>query len=314
MTINKYLLLLVVTFVFIKLSLAQDTLYLKNNTIKTVKLIEVNPSFVVYKNLGQTTSNYDTILKNKIIKIIYQNGIVEITPYINTIQQPENTFSYNPNIIDSTTKLGDYIKFSMNVGVIINSSFSNVPQQYNIGVSDRVAYKKNSDKQYVSPNIGFTFLFGKSKYVKHVIAVNYNHSKGNYYSASYSPNSKVEGVYKSDIDFINLVSGLRITFFKKLHFEPLIALNINVKNKTTFTGYKSIIEINPPYKRTTITQTNAKSDDIVGNTFSLCPKLSYQVSNRFLKSEIFISYNYGIEYKLPWYQFGINIYPIKKLR
>jgi hypothetical protein len=314
MSISKYIYTFFVTFIFINSSFAQDTLYLKNNIIKTVKLIEVNTSYVVYKNLNQSTSNGDTLFKNEIVKIKYQNGIVEIIPRVSTTQQLENLGTYEPQNIDSTTTFGDYIKFSVNVGVIISNSFSNVPRHLDVGVSHSETYKKNSDKQYVTPNIGFTFLFGKSKYVKHVVAANYIHSKGDYYYTTHGPYYKVEGVYKSEIDFINLVSGLRITFFKKLHFEPLIALNINIINKTTFTGYESITESSYPYQTTTITQTNATSRERVGNTFSLCPKLSYEFSNRFLKSEIYVSYNYGVEYKLPWYQFGVNVYPIKKMR
>lgn len=314
MGINKYIFTFFVTLIFIDLSFAQDTLYFTNNTTALVKLIEINPTFIIYKNLEQTPNKIDTVLKNKIAKIVFQNGMEEIISRSNTFLQSENKTIYEPQISDTTIKFSDYIKFSVDVGIIINSCFSNVPLHFDVGVSGQEAYKKISGKQYVSPNIGFAFLFGKSKYVNHIIAANYNHSKGSYYYNSYSPFYKIEGIYNSDIDFVNLISGLRITFFKKLHFEPLIAFNLNVKNKTTFTGYETKKESSFPYQQTTITHTNTTSKDIVGNTISLCPKLSYQISNRFLKSEIYIGYNIGIEYRLPWYQFGVKIYPIKKMR
>lgn len=304
-------------FLFSTKLFCQDILFFKDSTQQEVKLIEITTETIKYKKFDYQDGPTFTIFKNDITKIKYQNGTEEIIP--SAEKKEESIFTIQTNKTDTLKpskterKVGDYIKFNLQAGLVIYESFSNIPRREEQGVSHFEEYNKSSGKSYISLNFGFNFLFGKSPFVKHIIGVNYLRSHGKYLRKTSSVGYHTYGEYDSKIDFINAITGLRITLFKKLHIEPLIALNIVAKTKTTFTGAKTSI-VNYSYQTNTIYYVNEPARNSTETTFSFCPKICYEVNNKRLKTEIYFGYNYGVQYRLPWYQFGINIFPFKKLR
>ncbi len=69
-------------------------------------------------------------------------------------------------------KLGDYIKFNVQLGIVVNSLSSNYTRREQSHRTASEEYSAASNKYVSNYNLGFNFLFGKSTYIKHVIGVN----------------------------------------------------------------------------------------------------------------------------------------------
>lgn len=81
---------------------AQDTIYQKNSTSNILaKIIEVNPTNLKYKKFSNLEGPIYTIEKNKIEKIVYQNGEVEkySSESVNTNSIERQT---SPDLINSS--------------------------------------------------------------------------------------------------------------------------------------------------------------------------------------------------------------------
>jgi hypothetical protein len=302
---------------------SQDLLIKKDSSRLEVKLLEVNPlslKFKLYSNLNGPDYIID---KKEVALIIYQNGIQEV------INVPENLTTVNANIPKGSkkrdVKLKDYVNFNLQAGVVINNAYCNKPQSY-FSQSSTTSSEKFSGytkKNNINLNIGFNFLLGKSPYVKHIIGVNYLRSQGEfdyeYHSGGYTSFSR-KLHYKSTVDFINIVTGIRFTIAEKFHIEPCISLNSTINSnikvtgteiKTTYSNYQSTI---PPIVETTDYSNAKAAEEKIGATVSYCPRISYEFQIKNQKLGIYYSYNIAYEYRLPWNMIGITYYPFKKLR
>lgn len=314
----RFLSAIIILFFPFKL-FCQDIIIKKDSSKIEVKLLEIKPNEIKYKVFNYQDGPTHIIHKNEVAYVIYSNGIHEVFKVVEN-----ETISNDYTFINSTPpkgsvkrpdSIGNYIKFNIQIAIVVYNSFSNVPRKSYSGMTSSDEYKHVSTKQNVAFNLGFNFLFGKNPYVKHVIGVNYLKAKSefynNYASIGYSSNAR----YTSDIDFVNVVTGLRFYLFKKLHLEPLITVNFVANSTTTRSGTETSFDWRtPPYTRYTETFNNEPTHTLVETTVSFSPKISYEIPVKKIKMEAYVTYNFALQYRLPWYQFGIHIFPFKKLR
>lgn len=243
--------------------------------------------------------------------------------------QINNTDSLKPS--KTERKIGDYIRFNVQAGIVINDSYCNKPTEdypHNGHGSSESYSPTHNSIYFANPNINLDFLFGKSHYVNPVIGLGYlrSHGQFNYHYGSggfdYTSHS-TELHYDSKLDYINLFSGLRFTFGKHFYVEPLVSINIVANKNVRISGYSKTVQGSPypnlyPTYTTSVTYyNNEKANDdikIKETTLSLTPKLGYE---GFIKNQpvgFFASYNYNIKTALPWWCIGLTFYPLKKLR
>ncbi|MES2514420.1 MAG: hypothetical protein V4580_09755 [Bacteroidota bacterium] len=314
----------------------QDIIVKKDSTRTEVKILEVRQTEISYKPTLNPDGPLYIVQKTDIAYITYSNGTKEIF-------KDSDLFFYDKPIIwqgdtakskkQEDLKLGDFIKFNIQLGVAVNSLSANYRRRE--PPTQRTASEKysSSDSKYVcNYNIGFNLLFGKSPYIKHVIGINYLRSTGEYdYSSGSLGSSDGYGGYTnyaenfhyvSKIDFINIVSGLRFKLFKGLYIEPLASINIIAQADVRRSGSATVKYISggpTPYVYKTETETfsNSKVDPErinMTSTISLCPRVSYEFNIKTQKFGTYVSYNVAAGYRLPWMMAGIVYYPFKKLR
>ncbi len=328
-------------FLFFKAKLyCQDVLVKRDSSKIQVKLIEVRTNELKYKLFSYQDGPNIIISKKDVAYVIYSNGVKEIFNISNTpeIEQVDSFYLVKPIKGDTTVTrkykepvLVDYIKFNVQLGVMMQSSSSNYTRREpSPSHTSEESYTSSSNKYLYNYNIGFSFLFGKSPYVKHVIGVNYLRSTGEYDYSSGSIGSN-DGVYinylqnyhyVSKIDFVNVVTGLRFKTIKRLYIEPLVSINIAANSDVRYSGTdtRKYISGGPTpyiYKIETEYYSNQKvSAERSGltSTISLSPKISYDFNFKKQTLGVYISYNLAFEYRLPWMMAGITYYPFKKLR
>lgn len=314
----------IILFLFIPAKLiCQDVIVKKDSTKIISKLLEVNPQEIKYNRIDIPSGPIYMISKNDVAYVIYSNGIKE-SFYTNPTLVNKNKYLSKKDSFIKTLRVKDYIKFNVQLGAIMQSLSSNYirrnPPQ---SKTSEEAYSASSNNYIYNYNIGFNFLFGKSPYIKHVIGVNYLHSTGEYdYSYSLGGYTSYDQKYHyvSKIDFINVVTGLKLKLFNKLHIEPLASINIAANSDIRFSGIsttKYIAGNGIVYK----TETKYYSDEKISaeqsglsSTISLCPKISYDFYLKRQTLGVYISYNLALRFRLPWYMAGITYYPFKKLR
>ena len=317
----------------------QDVIIKKDSSRIEVKLLEIRPTEIKYKLFNYLEGPNIIISTNDVAYIIYSNGQKEV---FETKVEPLNSFYLDKPIVwkgdtARSTKyvepvIGDYIKFNIQLGAVINNAFSNLPST---GLSIRPTPLRqysgnNKEKYYCNPNIGFNFLFGKNRYIKHVIGINYLRSQGEFditksSRTSYDYNGHTYATssfhYKSTVDFINFVTGVRCTIFRHFNIEFLVAGNLvtNTNEKITgtittktYSGGPIAYPISENVEYVNINK-NSKENLIMNSSVSLCPKISYEFSIKKQKLGIYYSYNMPHEYFLYWHMFGITYYPFKKL-
>lgn len=315
----------------------QDTLVKNDNSKVICKILEIRPTEVKFKHFNYQDSPVMILSKKEVAYIVYSNGIKEI---INTVEDERsvvnnNFFNQNPpkGSARRSDSIGNYIKFNVQVGPVVNSLSSNYTRRE--PQAQRTAseqYTASSKKYVLSYNIGFSFLFGNNAYIKHVIGVNYLRSTGEY---DYSSGSLGSGDgyggqttfsedyhFISKLDFINVVTGLRFKIFKKLYIEPLAAINIIAQSDVRQSGASTTKYISGGptptiYKTETEYFDNKKVDAErtgINSTISLCPKISYDFNFKKQRIGCYVSYNLAYEFRLPWMMAGITYYPFKKLR
>jgi hypothetical protein len=295
----------------------QDVIVKKDSTKIEAKLLEVKPNEIKYKVFYYQDGPIHVIDKSEVAYVKYSNGTSDV--FNDTNEQAGNiktdTIYIDEKQLKDTVKTGDYMKFNIQAAIVVYNSFSNVPRENRLEMTSSDEYRYVSTKQNITFNLGFNFLFGKSPYVKHVIGVNYLKTKSEFYnnygSIGYSSNAR----YRSDVDFVNVVTGLRFSLFKKLHLEPLVTVNFVANSKTTRSGTETSFDRQtPPYTKYTTSFENEPIHTIVENTISFTPKISYEIPVKKIKMEAYAAYNFALQYRLPWYQFGVYIFPFKKLR
>ena len=318
----------------------QDILIKKDSSRIEVKLLEVRPSEIKYKLFNYQEGPDIIISKNEVAYAIYSNGQKEI---FKTKAELVDSFYYAQTLVwkGNTTKskkhqeskLGDYIKFNIQLGAVMQSLSSNYTRRASpASHTGSEEYSASSTKYIYNYNLGFNFLFGNNPYIKHVIGVNYLRSIGeyNYSSGSLGSGDGYGGRttysqdyhYVSKIDFINVVTGLRFKLFKKMYIEPLVSINIIYKSDVKLNGTSTINYYSGGptpgiYKTETEYHSNETVDaecSGINSTVSLCPKISYDFCIKKQTLSIYISYNLAYEFRLPWMMAGITYYPFKKLR
>lgn len=326
-------------------SFAQDILVKKDSSRLEVKLLEVRQTEIKYKLFNYQEGPDIIISKNDIAYVVHQNGTKEV---INTATtETQGSFQYSNPIVrqgDTTTskkltqpRVGDYIKFNLETGIVLNNSFANVPNNvpYSGRYTDTEEFLSSDKKRCVGFTGGINFLFGKSPYCKHVIGINYIQSnsqfRNNYYTGDYSDfaieTSKItKAEYKTTVHFINISNGLRFSIGQKWHIENNIAINIPVATKNIINGtvteehYSKIPNSSGTSYNNTLVSSETTSISVVNNkaktgvTVSFNPKISYEFNLKNQKVGIFYSYNVAFKYSLPWHVIGILYYPFKKLR
>ena len=331
-----------ICFILISLlSMSQDILIKKDSSKIEVRLLEVRPNELKYKLFSYQDGPDIIISKNDIAYVIYSNGVKEI---LNISNKPEivgiDSFYLAKPIKGDTavTKkykepvLGDYIKFNLQLGVIMQSLSSNYTRREPpASHTSSEEYSASSNKYIYNYNIGFNFLFGNNPYVKHVIGVNYlrstgeyNYSYGSFGSDGYSGYTTYSQDYHyvSKIDFINVVTGLRFKILKKLYIEPLASINVIAQSDVRYSGIsiKNYHSGGPTPYIYKIEKEDYSNEKVsaersgINSTLSLCPKISYEFNLKNQTLGIYVSYNHAAAFRLPWIMAGITYYPFKKLK
>lgn len=308
---------------------SQDVIVKKDSSKITSKLTEINPQEIKYTRFDNVNGSTYVISKSEVAYVVYENGITEF--FKSTDSHTSDNLSINPIPLKVSTKrpdsVGNYIKFNLQLGAVINSLSSNYTRrEAQQSLTSSESYSASSGKNTYNINLGFNFFFGSSPYIKHVIGVNYLRSVGEYnyhYSqgggyTSYNRNLH----YISKIDFINVVTGLRFKIFKKLYVEPLICINIITQSDVRYSGtfttkYSSGSPTSSVYKEETEYYSNKKVDaerSGINSTVSLCPRISYDFNLKKQTLGVYISYNLAYKFRLPWMMAGITYYPFRKLK
>lgn len=281
-----------ISILFAKNIFCQDTIVMRDNSKLIAKVLEISSTEVKYKRFDNIEGPDYVINKNDVSSITYNNGLKDAFEIASINSNADNIF-INPTPPKGSekreTKVGDYIKFNVQAGAVIYNSYCNVPRRDQIAMTSSYEYKKISDKENSTFNIGFNFIFGNNPYIKHVIGVNYLRTQGEFiYDWGYIGASSYSK-YKSIIDYVNLTSGPRFSLANKIHIDPLIAINIAVHSKTTHSGTKTTFDYQtPPYTRYTSTFENKPTSSLVGTTISLAPRIGYEIPIKSHKAEFFI--------------------------
>lgn len=227
------------------------------------------------------------------------------------------------------TEIGDYIKFNVQAGIVINNSYCNKPRENNPNIGpDRGEYysTQHNRSYFVNPALNANLLFGKNQYIKYVLGIGYIHSHGeyDYQSWQYSgDNSYYREIfhYNSQLDFINLFSGFRFTYGKHFYIEPLLSINLIAYKNVRYSGYsQNIYRDSYTYSTYTTNVTNYNNEkenehiNIKNVSASLNPRIGYE---GFIKKQfvgIYASYNFNFRNSLPWWCVGLTYYPFNALR
>lgn len=308
----RYLTIASFILIFYHNLLAQDFIIKRDSSIVEAKVLEVSSNYIKFQIKNVTTVLIEEIAPNDIAYIKYKNGYIEKFNYLPTIKP------HFPEI--EHQKLSDFITCNVQLGCVVNHIYSNLPKEFNEGghISRREFNEVSSHTYYTNATIGINLLFGKSPYIRAVLGVNYLRSHGrfnyDYYAAGPDEKYHLHLAYNSKVDYMNIVSGLKFPIGKHLYVLPLVAINMPIYINEQIYGY----ETHDNYVTTTfkeIPPTKAgRMERITELTFSLCPKINYELMLGKHRVGLFASYNMAYQYKLPWYTFGFIYYPFKLLR
>ncbi len=318
---------LISLLLYISEGFSQDIIVKTDSSKIETKILEVRKTEIQYKLFNFQDGPLYVVSKNDIAYVVYANGIKEIFVTSKTTNNVSATSSIskdttftNPTPTKESEKaqqarVGDYIKFNLQVGAAFYNTFCNVPRKDYEGRTSSDDYRKVNGRQNITINPGLNFIFGKSPFVKHVIGMSYLRTKGEFYYDHYNIGFSEKSKYSSIVDFINVYTGLRVTLFKKIHLEQLFAVNIITNSNTTSSGTRTTYAWSTPSStRSTINFENESTYTLVETTVSIIPKIAYEIHLKNIKTEIYFSYNISLKYRLPWYMIGISYYPFKKLR
>ncbi len=300
--------------------IAQDII-VKNDSLKIeAKILEVTPTVIKYNFYNYLNGPMIIVSTSEISYIIYNNG------YIEHFIKPKES---EPQ---ADKKREFRLTLKLELGVVINNAYANKPREDDphgsmTSSENFSGYKKNNFK--TGATLGFNMLYKTNKYSHVVFGLNYLQSKGEFdydtWQGGYtSYHSHYH--YNSNIGFLNLVSGFRFTIAKRLHLEPLVALNFIINRNERVTGFTTTTETagsppiyNPNYVSTstvtTVYTTNSKAErPVAEGGASFCPRISYDVKIKNSRFDVYISYNVAGRRLVPSYLFGISYYPFKKFK
>ncbi len=318
---------LISLLLYISEGFSQDIIVKTDSSKFETKILEVRKTEIQYKLFNFQDGPLYVVSKNDIAYVVYANGIKEIfqipkkiddtpvTPYISKDTVFTNPTPPKESENTCQKRVGDYIKFNLEVGSAVYNTFCNVPRKNYDDRTSSDEYNKVNSSQNITINPGLNFIFGNNPYIKHIIGINYLRTKGEFNYAHYNIGFSEKSKYTSIIDFINVYTGLRVTLFKKIHLEQLFAINIITKSNTTSSGTRTTYAWSTPSStRNTINFENESTYTLIETTVSIIPKIAYEIPLKNIKTEIYFSYNISLKYRLPWYMIGISYYPFKKLR
>lgn len=334
---------LISLLLYISEGYSQDIIVKTDSSKIETKILEVRKTEIQYKLFNFQDGPLYVVSKNDIAYVVYSNGIKEIFETSKTTNNVSVTSSIskdttftNPTPTKESEKaqqarVGDYIKFNLQLGVVINNAFSNLTSRKPSPshTSDEEFSGNNDEKYNSSSNLGINFLFGNNPYIKHVIGINYLRSKGefnyDYYSVSFGSSSAYTQYhesyqFKSTADFLNITTGLRLSIGKHINFEPLVAFNYLIKADERITGNITTHRYSGGQSSNGSTEIEYvnnekvnKYDSKIRSTVSLCPRISYEFKIKQHRIGVYASYNLAYNYRLPWYMLGFTYYPFKKL-
>lgn len=321
--ISRFSYIILLLFIAVKFY-SQDIIVKKDSTKLISKLLEINPQKIKYSRFDNLKGPIYVISKNDVAYIIYSNGMKE--SFHNNPELPANNSYLNKkDSLVKTLRVKDYIKFNVQIGAIVNNNYSNVQRkQPTPSRTTSESYSAHNGNLYnYNINLGFNFLFGRSKCVKHILGVNYLHSRGeyeyNYGQGGYTSYQK-DLKYISHVDYLNFVTGIQFSIGRHIKIEPQISLNaaINVSEKINGTSKTTTVSGGPtPYVldyEVKIYKDEKVNSGNTSSTFSFNPKISYEFKIKQNIFGVYLSYNLAYKYRLPWYMAGITYYPFKKLR
>jgi len=313
---------IVIIFLFSFTVYSQDTIVKKDNSKIIAKIIEVNPTEIKYKQPDNLDGLIYNIAKYEIAYVTYNNGIKEI--YQQNDFQNKTYYSTNKrDSIIKSLKAKDYIKFNIQLGAVVNNNFSNVQRrQPSPSHTSSETYSVHNDNLYnYNLNLGLNFLFGRSPYIKHILGINYLHSRGefeyHYYQGGYTSYQE-DLTYISHIDYLNFVSGIQFSIGRHLKFEPQISINVDVHENEKVNGISKTTTVSggpSPYivsQQESIFKDKKLNERRNLHTISLTPKVSYEFKIKQNTFGVYFCYNLSYGYRLPWYTGGILLYPVKK--
>lgn len=312
-------------------STGQDILMSRDSSKIEAKIIEINATQITYKRFNYQWGPSLVADKDEFAYVIHQNGQVEHFVVFPTpasgieevIVNRVNVSSKNDSL-QKAAKIGDYIKFNIYAGLVVNNAYCNL-EWYRTNPK-YTGY--NSAGYNCNINVGFNFLFGKNKYIKPLFGINYLRSKGEfdyiYTSGGAGDRHSYNLSYVSKIDFINFSTGFRVEIGKHLSIEPLVSFNLIAKSDVRYSGththaYDHMVGYPGYYVSTGETEVynNVKAGldyQNMENTFSFCPRISYEFNIKQQRVGVYFSYNLAYLYRLPWYMVGVSYYPFKKLK
>ena len=317
----KYTTLLLLCFYY---TFSQDIIVKIDSSKVISKLLEINSQEIKYNRFDNLEGPIYVISKNEVAYVIYSNGIKE-SFHSNPELPANNSYLSKKDSLVKTLKVKDYIKFNVQLGAIVNNNYSNVQRkQPPSSRTSSESYSAHNGNLYnYNINLGFNFLFGRSKCVKHILGVNYLHSRGEYeynYGQSGYTSYQKDVKYISHIDYLNFVTGMQFSIGRHIKIEPQISLNaaINVNEKINGTSKTTTVSGGPtPYVldyEVKIYKDEKVNSGNTSSTFSFNPKISYEFKIKQNIFGVYLSYNLAYKYRLPWYMAGITYYPFKKLR
>lgn len=330
---------LISLLLYVSKGFSQDIIVKTDSSKIEAKILEVRATEIKYKIFSFQDGPLYVVSKNDIAYVVYANGIKEIfetpkitnnvsaTPYISKDTIFTNATPPKGSENAHQAKVGDYIKFNLELGGVINDSYTNVtthvaPDEWNNGGT--IIHEKYSPStkahNYYSLNFGCNAIIGKNKIIRLLFGANYLQSKGeyNYYKYTYQQvqvlyyrYKETSMNYKSIIHFINLNAGLRFKIIKNLFISPSVSFNIPVYQYKIKTGFeKTKNEFN--VKDSVIFKDFKTNENPTKTIISFVPKISYEFKIKNKMFGIYVSRNFGFYKHLPWWMFGITYYPFRK--
>lgn len=230
--------------------------------------------------------------------------------------------------LDSISKL-QWLRINVQGALIANNSFSNLnfkflyPETAGKLYDSDYGYTNNKNKPVCFGfNAGIEFLIGRKPKFKQLVSFTYDltNSKYNYNvfyneAMSHSPNQTWNETISRQVQFISLNYGFLFNLTKKLKLATIASLAFYTKKIDITNGY--YVEAmasqrgNPP----SYDSTNYNNSKTVNKGLNLIPSLKLRASYDVTKYlSVFVSRNFGVNYKAPWWMVGLQFYPFRKLR
>lgn len=309
----------------------QDVIVKKDSTRIFSNIHEINSFNIIYSEFGDRKHKKHLIPKNEVAKIIFRNK--DEIKYNEPLGKHSNDTLLTIFIKQKTRKpsakvLGDYIKFNLTLGAVFNSSDSNRPLDNDTAGKKGVVqyrYEKIQNQDYKAGfNFGFNFLLGGSPYIKHIFGINFLQSGSNYMfiknetdpnSTSYYQKSVATNLNIKGFDcYVNVVNGVRLTFFKTLHIDACVTLCVPALNKSHINGTEVIYETGKSDIQRNITDSIGNKSHVTTPSLAFNPKISYEFKKNNQQFDIYAAYSLNTNYKLHWWLIGVSYYPFNKLR